>query len=116
MPPSQPRMTMARTIKLYKLPAEPATPGLRPMRADDAPAVAALLNRYLARYKLTQHFTAEEVAHWCGSAYRLSSAALHATRCASFVRGPLHGPLEAIPLPPHRWQAAHPRCCLLLPG
>ena len=57
-------MTMARTIKLFKLPAEPATPGLRPMKASDAPAVAALLNSYLARYKLTQQFTPDEVEHW----------------------------------------------------
>jgi glycylpeptide N-tetradecanoyltransferase len=55
---------MARTIKLYKLPSTPTTPGLRPMTAADAPAVAALLNGYLARFKLSQHFTAEEAAHW----------------------------------------------------
>lgn len=60
----QPRMTMARTIKLYKLPPSPTTVGLRPMRASDAPAVASLLNMYLAKYKLTQHFTMEEVEHW----------------------------------------------------
>eukprot|EP00887_Chlorella_sp_A99_P007814 scaffold20.g7814.t1 len=36
-----PRMTMARTLKLYKLPEMPATPGVRPMEARD-----------------------EEVAHW----------------------------------------------------
>lgn len=57
-------MTMARTIRLYKLPAEPATPGLRPMTAADVPAVTQLLNGYLARYKLTQHFSQEEVSHW----------------------------------------------------
>ena len=33
----QPRMTMARTLKLYKLPDAPQTPGLRQMRAEDAP-------------------------------------------------------------------------------
>lgn len=59
-----PRMTMARTIRLYKLPTEPATPGLRPMTAADVPAVAQLLNGYLSKYKLTQHFSQEEVAHW----------------------------------------------------
>ncbi len=30
---------MARTIKLYKLPDETATPGLREARASDAPQV-----------------------------------------------------------------------------
>lgn len=65
--PRQPRMTLARTIKLYKLPSTPATPGLRPMRASDAPAVAQLLNSYLAHYKLSQHFSADEVEHWCES-------------------------------------------------
>lgn len=57
-------MTMARTIRLYKLPPQPATPGLRPMTAADVPAVTQLLNGYLAKYKLTQHFSQEEVAHW----------------------------------------------------
>jgi glycylpeptide N-tetradecanoyltransferase len=57
-------MTLARTIKLYKLPPTPATAGLRAMRASDAPAVASLLNSYLARFKVAQHFTADEVQHW----------------------------------------------------
>jgi glycylpeptide N-tetradecanoyltransferase len=60
----QARMTMARTIRLYKLPAQPVTPGLRPMTAADVPAVTQLLNGYLTKYKLTQHFSQEEVAHW----------------------------------------------------
>jgi len=33
----QPRMTLARTLKLYKLADVPQTPGLRQMRAEDAP-------------------------------------------------------------------------------
>jgi glycylpeptide N-tetradecanoyltransferase len=57
-------MTMARTIRLYKVAAEPVTQGLRPMTAADVPAVTMLLNGYLAKYKLTQHFSQEEVAHW----------------------------------------------------
>ena len=35
----QPRMTMARMIKLFKLPAEPVTPGLRPMERRDIAGV-----------------------------------------------------------------------------
>jgi glycylpeptide N-tetradecanoyltransferase len=60
----QPRMTMARTIKLYRLPSSTATPGLRPMEQRDVPAVTALLNGNLEQYKLTQHFSEDEVAHW----------------------------------------------------
>ena len=59
-------MTMARTIKLYKLPATPVTPGLRPMLRSDAPAVAALLNGYLGLFRLAQRFSVEEVEHWWG--------------------------------------------------
>jgi hypothetical protein len=61
----QPRMTMARTIKFYKLPEEPLTPGLRPMEPKDVPQVRSLLNTYLERYKLAPTFSEEEVAHWC---------------------------------------------------
>jgi glycylpeptide N-tetradecanoyltransferase len=60
----QPRMTMARTIKLYRLPSSTVTPGLRAMEARDVPAVTGLLNSHLAQFKLTQHFSEDEVAHW----------------------------------------------------
>jgi Myristoyl-CoA:protein N-myristoyltransferase, C-terminal domain len=36
-------MTMARTIKLYKLSEETATPGIRPMQQSDVPQVPSLL-------------------------------------------------------------------------
>lgn len=32
-------MTMARTLKLYKLPDQPVTPGLRQMQPKDVPQV-----------------------------------------------------------------------------
>jgi hypothetical protein len=32
-------MTLARTLKLYKLPEQTQTPGLRPLKAEDAPQV-----------------------------------------------------------------------------
>ena len=35
----QPRMTMARTLKLYKLPEQTQTPGLRPLTKADIPQV-----------------------------------------------------------------------------
>lgn len=59
-----PRMTLARTVKLYKLPAEPATPGVRPMTAADAPAVAALLEKYQRRFALAPALSEADVAHW----------------------------------------------------
>ncbi|MEW5315763.1 MAG: hypothetical protein WDW38_007169 [Sanguina aurantia] len=59
-----PRMTMVRTIKLYKVPDVPLTPGLRAMTARDVPAVVPLLNKYLAGFKLAQVFDEEEAAHW----------------------------------------------------
>lgn len=40
------RMTLARTVKLYRLPGSPATPGLRAMERRDVQKVAALLARY----------------------------------------------------------------------
>nr|ADI46941.1 NMT1m [Volvox carteri f. nagariensis] len=59
-----PRMTMARTIKLFKLPDSTSTPGLRECRPDDAPKLADLLMTHLAMHKLAPIFTPEEVAHW----------------------------------------------------
>ena len=59
-----PRMTMARSLKLYKLPEAPVTPGVRPMEARDVPAVTALLAQYLARYRLAPVMDEAEVAHW----------------------------------------------------
>eukprot|EP00727_Mastigamoeba_balamuthi_P001543 m51a1_g11386 putative glycylpeptide n-tetradecanoyltransferase 1 (487) ;mRNA; r:10607-12842 len=58
------RMTMSRTIKLYKLPDKPETPGLRPMQHKDARAVLKLLHEGLAKFKLVPVYTEEEVCHW----------------------------------------------------
>jgi len=59
-----PRMTMARTIKLYKLPEAPLTPGVRAMEQRDVPGVTRLLKQYLSRYNLAVEMTEEEVGHW----------------------------------------------------
>jgi glycylpeptide N-tetradecanoyltransferase len=53
----QPRMTMARTLKLYRLPDAPLTPGLRQLRAEDAPQ---------ARLRLRPVFSAD----WLTTAQR----------------------------------------------
>jgi glycylpeptide N-tetradecanoyltransferase len=58
------RMTMARMQKLYKLPDEPLTPGLRPMEEKDVDGVHELLNGYLAKFQLKILFSKEDVAHW----------------------------------------------------
>ncbi|KAL0041757.1 hypothetical protein WJX79_003570 [Trebouxia sp. C0005] len=60
----QPRMTMARTIKLYKLPDMPRTPGIRPLEKRDVPQVTRLLSTYLEKYSLIPIFTEEEVQHY----------------------------------------------------
>lgn len=75
---------MARTIKLYKLPAATATPGIRPMEVRDVPAVTQLLNSYLGRYNLTQHFTEEEVSHWYGTAAAVSTQ-LGGSTCTTYT-------------------------------
>nr|BCL66117.1 N-myristoyl transferase [Volvox africanus] len=59
-----PRMTMARTIKLYKLPDTTSIPGLRECRPDDGPQLVELLNSHLGLYKLAPLFTPEEAGHW----------------------------------------------------
>ena len=57
------RMTMSRTIKLFKLDNKPATPGIRPMTDADVPAVAVLLNKYLKKFAVAPVFDEEEVKH-----------------------------------------------------
>ena len=59
-----PRMTMARTIKLYKVPEAPTVPRVREMEEKDVGAVAALLETYLKRFQLAPTFTEEDVRHW----------------------------------------------------
>lgn len=59
-----PRMTMARMVKLYKLPAKTASP-LIPMAEVHVKGVHTLLQNYLeSKFSLHVNFTEEEVAHW----------------------------------------------------
>ena len=58
------RTTMARLQAGYKLPAEVATAGLRPLRPSDVPSATLALNAYWARFALHPVMSAEEVAHW----------------------------------------------------
>ena len=59
-----PRMTMARTLKLFKLPEAPLTKGLRAMEDRDVPAVTRILEKYLGQYKLSPRLDEAEVRHW----------------------------------------------------
>ncbi|KAJ1453431.1 acyl-CoA N-acyltransferase [Pelagophyceae sp. CCMP2097] len=59
-----PRMTMARTIKLYKVADEPLIPGLRAMTPADVPSAHALLQRYLTKFSLAPDLSEPEFAHW----------------------------------------------------
>jgi glycylpeptide N-tetradecanoyltransferase len=60
----QPRMTMTRTIKLYKLPNIPYHPSIRPMIEADVPMVHKLLTSYLKKFKVAPMFTEDEIRHW----------------------------------------------------
>uniref|UniRef100_K3X2Q7 Glycylpeptide N-tetradecanoyltransferase n=1 Tax=Globisporangium ultimum (strain ATCC 200006 / CBS 805.95 / DAOM BR144) TaxID=431595 RepID=K3X2Q7_GLOUD len=59
-----PRLTMTRTIKMYKLPESPVTPGFRQMQKKDVAQVAALLKTYLTKFDLVPHYDQHDVAHW----------------------------------------------------
>jgi glycylpeptide N-tetradecanoyltransferase len=59
-----PRMTMARTIKLYKVPDSPQLPGMREMTTRDVPRVFELMSGYLKKFTLHPEFTEDEIAHW----------------------------------------------------
>jgi glycylpeptide N-tetradecanoyltransferase len=57
-------MTMAKLIKSLRLPAEPATPGIRPMVAADVPAACKLACEYLKKFSLAPVFNEPDFAHW----------------------------------------------------
>jgi glycylpeptide N-tetradecanoyltransferase len=59
-----PRMTMARMQKLYKLPTTPSCKSLVPMQAKHTKGVHQLLNSYLQKFPLHVNFEPDEIAHW----------------------------------------------------
>lgn len=59
-----PRMTIARTVKLYKTLEAPKTKGFRAMEDKDVAGVHILLNKKLSQYKLHPTLSEEEVRHW----------------------------------------------------
>ncbi|TYI48235.1 hypothetical protein E1A91_D13G232800v1 [Gossypium mustelinum] len=58
------RMTMSRTIKLYKLPDSPVTPGFRKMELRDVLAATRLLRNYLSQFVVSPDFDENDVQHW----------------------------------------------------
>lgn len=58
------RMTMSRTVKLYKLPESTVTKGFRKMELRDVPAVTRLLKEYLRQFAVAPDFDQDDVEHW----------------------------------------------------
>jgi len=57
-------MTIARTIKLYKLPEEPLCKGIRALAPKDISSACKLINKYLEKFLIRPIFTEVEFAHW----------------------------------------------------
>lgn len=59
-----PRMTMARTLKLYALKGTTTTPGIRLMEPHDVPEARLLLREYFERFSLHVDFSEDDFRHW----------------------------------------------------
>lgn len=57
-------MTLQRTIKLFRLPAEPKCEYLRPLTKKDIPSAHKLFSKYISKFKLYPIFSEEEFEHW----------------------------------------------------
>lgn len=98
-------MTMQRTIKFFKLPDEPKTPGFRQLNEADVPQAHKLLCGYLKSFKLVPEFTEEEFKHWflprqgIVSAYVVSDSNNTITDMVSFYALPstvMHHPVHKL--------------------
>ncbi|GAB6030536.1 Glycylpeptide N-tetradecanoyltransferase 2 [Chamberlinius hualienensis] len=58
------KMTMQRTIKLYKLPETTKVEGFRRLASKDLPSVHVLLGEYLKKFALAPVLSLEELTHW----------------------------------------------------
>ncbi|CAA7271621.1 unnamed protein product [Cyclocybe aegerita] len=56
-------MTLARMIRLNKLPSKTSVPGLREMQEKDIVAATTLFNQYMKRFDLVPFFTLEDARH-----------------------------------------------------
>ena len=59
-----PRMTMTRTIKLYALPEQPLTRGMRPLREADCEVCSRMLNEFLKQFVISPQLSLAEFKHW----------------------------------------------------
>ena len=57
-------MTLTRTIKLYSLPEQPQTAGMRPMREADCEVCCQKLNAYLMQFVVAPQLSLAEFQHW----------------------------------------------------
>ena len=57
-------MTLQRALKLYKLPENPITPGLRKFKITDSKHVCDGLNLYLSKFELHPKFNEKDIIHW----------------------------------------------------
>jgi glycylpeptide N-tetradecanoyltransferase len=60
----QNRMTLSRTIKLFRVPTETQVPGMRAIQEKDIPEATKLLGEYLKSFSLHQNFDEHEFKHW----------------------------------------------------
>ncbi len=56
-------MTLARMIRINKLPAATSMPGLREAEDRDIPELAALFTKYMERYSMVPIFNEQELQH-----------------------------------------------------
>lgn len=57
-------MTLQRALKLYKLPENPITPGLRKFKISDSKQVCDGLNLYLSKFEIHPRFNERDITHW----------------------------------------------------
>lgn len=58
------RMTLSRTIKLYRVETQTQVPGMRALEERDIPQATALLGNFLKQFSLHQTYNEDEFRHW----------------------------------------------------
>ena len=59
-----PKLNLARSKQIYKLPSETSIPGLRKMELRDVEEVHKLIMNYVSKFDIHPVFTLDEVKHW----------------------------------------------------